>query len=65
MDKLHDSGHITEKTKDWAVLNPNLVRPQQFYHLPKIHKTLVNPPGRPIVSGSGGPTENISKLVTS
>ena len=43
------------------MVNPNLVRPQQFYHL--IHKTLSNPPGRPIVSGSGGPTENISKLV--
>ena len=31
--------------------------------LPKIHKTLTNPPGRPIVSGCGGPTENLSKLI--
>ena len=63
--KLYESDHISEKTKEWATLSPNLVRPQQFYHLPKIHKTLVNPPGRPIVSGSGGPTEHLSKLVAS
>ena len=31
--------------------------------LPKIHKDPLNPPVRPIVSGSGGPTENISQLV--
>ena len=65
VNKLCESDHISEKTKEWATLNPNLVRPQQFYHLPKIHKTLVNPPGRPIVSGSGGPTEHLSKLVAS
>ena len=38
-------------------------RTQQFYLLPKIHKDTLNPPGRPIVSGSGGPTEKISQLV--
>ena len=31
--------------------------------LPKVHKTLQNPPGRPIVSGNSGPTEKLSKLV--
>ena len=31
--------------------------------LPKIHKDPLNPPGRPVVSGSGGPTEKISQLV--
>ena len=34
----------------------------QFYQLPKVHKNPKNPPGRPIVSGSGGPTERISEF---
>ena len=39
------------------------VRTAQFYMLPKIHKTLQNPPGRPIVSGNGCPTERISQFI--
>ena len=31
--------------------------------LPKIHKNLNNPPGRPIISGNGCPTERISQFV--
>ena len=31
--------------------------------LPKIHKNREHPPGRPIVSGNGCPTERISKFV--
>ena len=31
--------------------------------LPKIHKITPSPPARPIVSGSGGPTEKISKFM--
>lgn len=34
-----------------------------FYSLPKIHKNLVNPTGRPIVSGVGGPTERLLQFV--
>jgi len=34
-----------------------------FYILPKIHKNLQNPPGRPIVSSNGCPTERISCYV--
>ncbi|XP_068115012.1 guanylate cyclase 2G-like [Hyperolius riggenbachi] len=34
-----------------------------FYALPKVHKNLVRPPGRPIVSGNGSLTERISVYV--
>ena len=39
------------------------LRTSQFYMLPKIHKRLDNPPGRPIFSGNGCPTEKISQFV--
>ena len=42
--------------------NPEF-RTSEFYMLPKIHKRLENPPGRPIVSGNGCPTERISQFV--
>ena len=42
--------------------NPNY-RTSEFYMLPKIHKRLKDPPGRPIVSGNGCPTERISQFV--
>ena len=35
----------------------------EFYLLPKIHKSKTNPPGRPIMSGNGHPTEWISAWV--
>ena len=44
------------------LLDPKYRTPQ-FYMLPKIHKKLDNPPGRPIVSGNGCPTERISQFV--
>ena len=44
-------------------LTTDIDRTQLFYLLPQIHKDINNPPGRPIVSGSGGPTEKISQFV--
>ena len=52
---------ISQKTCNY--LTTNIDRTQQFYLLPKIDKDPLNPPGRPIVLGSGGPTEKISQLV--
>ena len=46
-----------------SYLTTDIDRTQQFYLLPKIHKDPYNPPGRPIVSGSCGPTEKISQFV--
>lgn len=34
-----------------------------FYHLPKIHKDLTNPPGRPIVTGINSATSNLSQYL--
>ncbi|XP_070189013.1 uncharacterized protein [Littorina saxatilis] len=60
---LYDKGDIDKTTKDWAVTDENNVQCHRFYTLPKIHKSLTNTPGRPIVSGVNGPTEKLSKLV--
>ena len=51
-------GQISENTCSYLTID--IDRTQQFYMLPKIHKSPKNPPGRHIVSGSGGPTEKIS-----
>ena len=63
VEELHEKGHIDDKTYKWAKIEPNHVSTHRFYTLPKIHKTLSKPPGRPIVSGLNGPTEKLSKLV--
>ena len=56
-----ERGEIFQSTCNY--LTTDIDRTQQFYILPKIHKDPLNPPEKPIVSGSGGPTENISQLV--
>ena len=63
VQELKSKNYIDEKCHDWALIDENRVRTHLFYHIPKIHKSLINPPGRPIVSGIGGPTENLSRLV--
>lgn len=44
-------------------LNTQEPRVPTFYALHKVHKSLTNPPGRPIISGSGCLTENASSLI--
>ena len=60
---LFDAKHITEETCKGQLSNPTPCSVTSA--LPKVHKTLTNPPGRPIVSGVNDPTEKLSKLVDS
>ena len=61
LDKLHDLGKLSKSlNKKLKTLKP---RTANLYLLPKIHKGIRPPPGRPIVSANGCPTEKISALV--
>ena len=52
---------ISEQT--FKFLSKGGKRTSIFYLLPKIHKNLTNPPGRPIVSSVDCPTERISMML--
>ena len=61
VNRLFSSGHIDKMTHKWLNSTKTPPRIPEFYTLTKIHKKL--PVGRPIVSGSSGPTERISCFV--
>ena len=63
VNTLFANGHIDKMTYKWLNSGQNPPRIPEFYTLTKIHKP--TPVGRPIVSGSGGPTERISSFVDS
>lgn len=52
------TGSINKRRHSY--LSPTIPKPGKFYLLPKIHKLKLPPPGRPIVSQIGSPTEKIS-----
>ena len=54
-------GKISQNTCNYLTID--IERTQQFYLLPKIHKNPKKPQERPIVLGSGGPTERVSQFV--
>ena len=58
---IEKKGHIDRNMRDFLLNNAEKVRTQQLYFLKKVHKGphIV----RPIVSGSSGPTENLSALL--
>lgn len=61
MDDAMEAGIINKKQHDALLpLDPRIA---VFYMLPKVHKDLVNPPGRPIVSGNENFCEPICKLI--
>ena len=59
--EMHENKEIDDNC--FQYLTHSNGRTAMFYMLPKIHKKLQNPPGRPIVSGNNCPTEKISQLV--
>ena len=61
VNKLYRSGHIDPMTHKWLTIGLKQPRIPEFFTLTKIHKK--TPVGRPIVSGSSGPTERICSFV--
>ena len=63
LDDMHAHEVLTDKAYEF--LSRTDCKLARFYHQPKLHKK--STPGRPIVSGNGSPTENISLslLITS
>ncbi|XP_043942771.1 leucine-rich repeat and IQ domain-containing protein 3 [Protopterus annectens] len=57
-----ENGIIDKKTCYHLTINDPTR--QHIYFLPKIHKDLSHPPGRPIVSGMGSITEPLSEFLT-
>lgn len=56
------SRNVIDK-QTWTYLNTQEPKVLTFYALPKVHKSLTNPSGRPIISGCGCLTENASSLI--
>ena len=61
ISKYIDKGLIHPKMAE--IIIPNPFRPARFYTIPKVHKGLVNPPGRPIMGACAHPTERLSEYV--
>ena len=61
VSNMYAHKEISKKVKDFLLDFP--MRTSRFYLLPKIHKGKFPPPGRPIISGNGCPTERISQFV--
>ena len=61
VDELLAKNSINRNTAN--DLKQSRPRTASFYLLPKVHKSLSSPPGRPIVSSNGCPTELISAFV--
>uniref|UniRef100_A0A8C5N1Z7 Reverse transcriptase domain-containing protein n=1 Tax=Leptobrachium leishanense TaxID=445787 RepID=A0A8C5N1Z7_9ANUR len=57
----YEKGHISEE--EYKFLKTDKPTIATFYALPKVHKNLEKPPGRPIVSGIGNLTQNCSQYI--
>ncbi|XP_041420512.1 uncharacterized protein LOC121394223 isoform X1 [Xenopus laevis] len=63
LDEAVTQGWITEDLRNFLYVK-DPVRPV-LYTLPKVHKNLLHPPGRPIISARGSLTEQVAKYVDS
>lgn len=61
IDELFEKGDISRKEHDFLRIEHPVI--PTFYTLPKIHKNLDQPPGRPIVASIGSITSNLSTYV--
>jgi hypothetical protein len=61
VEDMYQNGEIDETVKNY--LTDITCRTSELYLLPKIHKGVTPPPGRPIISANGCPTEKISQFV--
>ena len=61
IEDLFQNGEIDISVKEY--LTDKHCKTPNFYMLPKIHKGITPPPGRPILSANGSPTEKISQFV--
>ena len=61
LEDMYQNGEIDLTVQQY--LMEDTQRTSQLYLLPKIHKNTLPPPGRPIISANGCPTERISQFV--
>ena len=61
VEDMWQSTEIDDSVKRYLMYDTQ--RTPQLYLLPKIHKGIKPPPGRPIISANGCPTEKISQFV--
>lgn len=61
IQSTYESHVITKKELEF--LTPSNPVMPIYYHLPKVHKTLTNPPGRPIIAGIGSLTSSLSEYI--
>jgi hypothetical protein len=61
IEEMYQSGEIDERVRQYLIEPTS--KAARLYFLPKIHKGITPPPGRPVVSGNGCPTEKISSFV--
>ncbi len=60
VESLHENNEISKSTRDYLLSDG--LRTPILYFLPKIHKSLEKPPGRPIESSNSSPSEKISQM---